>query len=719
MRLSLNLKLFIMVLVLIFVTGFLSTFFLYQRAANLAVEQAQKDLSGKVNNVRVILTEVDKDINTAVSIVSKLQEVKSAFLPGYDTRKLDKVFDELLTVVEEDEDTAYLKGYFLINKNYNYVFKKYLFEGEVPEIDEFIYFEDIEEGKVYFEPFLSLDFPYFVYYTGVYLNDKLVGVLGAVVDTNYVLNYIKKTYTVSDTHLPKATCSECHKGERNLLNYGFVVILDDDGNVILNTLKKDGLLIAPDEFFANILKSEKNNLFKRTSVNKVLNINNKDFVGSFARVKLNKLGLNVGFFKSKDYILREVVKGRQQAFVTTVIFAAIMFVISFVLFKILFAPLFSINETMRQIQKGNYDVRVKINRKDELGDIANTLNEMLDELKNYIQTEEDRQRLQRQAIHLMDVVSKAADGDLTVQAEVTADELGSVADAFNLMTESIKELIGEIKKAGDSIVQSTEELIKSSEKTTAGAHVQIEELEKVVSKLNDFKNQMLNVLENANRSLKLVVQANESSKNGSKLLQETIEAMNDVRRYSQLASKKVKSLGEKSMEINEITRVISEISNQTNLLALNAAIEAARAGEYGHGFAVVADEIRKLAERTNEATEEISNLIKTVQSETGDTVKLVEESYSKIELGSQKTEEAGDALIEINVSLEKVSDAMDEMAESISAQAEETDSVIEMAEKVKDIAVDTANNVEDTNRIINTLSQLAEVLNDAVNRFKV
>ncbi|BAI79675.1 hypothetical protein DEFDS_0163 [Deferribacter desulfuricans SSM1] len=715
MRLSLNLKLFILVLLLIFITGFVSIYFLYQSSTNLAISQAQKELASKVNNVRVILGQVNEDIISTVSVTSRLQEVRSAFSSTASKEKLGTVFDELLS----RKEIGYIKGFFVIDKDYNYITKKYLFEGEVPDIDEFIYFDDFEQGKIYFEPILSLDFPYFVYYTGVYSNNKLIGALGAVIDANYILSSINKTFTVSDTHTPEASCKSCHTAAKNLLNYGFSVSLDDDGNVLVNTLVKDGLLIAPDKFFSELVKKEKNNLFKKTSISKEVTIQNNNFIGSIGRVKLNKFGIIVGFFKNRAYVLSKVEKGRQQAFITTIVIAAAMFIISFIVFKLLFSPLFRINETMKQIQKGDYDVRVNVRRNDELGDIAKTLNEMLDELKNYIQTEEDRQRLQRQAIHLMDVVSRAADGDLTVQAEVTADELGSVADAFNLMTESIKELIGEIKKAGDSIVKSTEELLQSSEKTTAGAKTQIEELEKVVEKLGEFKKQMISVLESANRSLKLVMQANESSKNGSKLLQETIEAMSDVRRYSQLASKKVKSLGEKSMEINEITRVISEISNQTNLLALNAAIEAARAGEYGHGFAVVADEIRKLAERTNEATEEISNLIKTVQSETGDTVKLVEESYSKIEVSSHKTEEAGDALIEINVSLEKVSESMKEMAENVSTQAEETDEVIEVAERVKNIAVDTANNVENTNRIIATLSQLAEVLNDAVNRFKV
>ncbi|KAA0258811.1 methyl-accepting chemotaxis protein [Deferribacter autotrophicus] len=715
MRLSLNVKLFILILLLIFVTGFISSYFIYKNSTNLALSQVQKELSGKVNNVRVILDQINEDIISTVSVTSKLQELKDAFKNNEGKRKLNKVFNDLLA----RKEIGYIKGFFVIDQDYNYVNKKFLFKGDVPGIDEFIYFEDLEKEKIYFEPILSLDFPYFVYYTGIFEKGKVIGALGAVIDANYIFTSINKSFTVSDTHNAEPTCQSCHTGAKNLLNYGFVITLDDDGNVLLNTLVRDTLIIAPDKFFTNIVKKEKNNLFKKSSINKEISFQNNSFVGSIGRVKLNKFGIIVGFFKNKAYILGQVEKGRQQSILYTIGFAGLVFILTFILFKILFSPLFKINETMRKIQKGDYDVRVNIKRKDELGDIANTLNEMLDELKNYIQTEEDRNRLQRQAIHLMDVVSSAADGDLTVQAEVTADELGAVADAFNLMTESIKELIAEIKKAGDSIVVSTEELLKSSEKTTSGARTQIEELEKVVQKLEDFKNRMTEVVNNATKTLDIVLQANESAKSGSKLLQETIEAMSDVRRYSQLASKKVKSLGEKSMEINEITRVISEISNQTNLLALNAAIEAARAGEYGHGFAVVADEIRKLAERTNEATEEITNLIKTVQSETSDTVKLVEESSSKIEFSSKKTEEAGDALIEINVSLEKVSNAVKGMTESISSQAEETNEVIEVTEKVKEIAVTTAQDVQKTNKIITTLSQLAEMLNEAVNKFKV
>ncbi|HCW92913.1 MAG TPA: chemotaxis protein, partial [Flexistipes sinusarabici] len=227
------------------------------------------------------------------------------------------------------------------------------------------------------------------------------------------------------------------------------------------------------------------------------------------------------------------------------------------------------------------------------------------------------------------------------------------------------------------------------------------------------------IADKAQDTVNVTENAANMAREGKSVIDETIESMFSVRRYSQLASKKVKTLGERSMEIGEITDVISDISNQTNLLALNAAIEAARAGEYGHGFAVVADEIRKLAERSNTATKEIADLIKGIQTETADTVKLVEESTVNVEKSSDMAENTGESLKTINESLDNAKNSINSIYTDIEKQYKEAEEVAAGIEKVREISETTAEDVKKTNMTVSTLSQLADMFKEAVNKFKV
>jgi methyl-accepting chemotaxis protein len=211
---------------------------------------------------------------------------------------------------------------------------------------------------------------------------------------------------------------------------------------------------------------------------------------------------------------------------------------------------------------------------------------------------DDNERLERGVVQLLEIVSSAAEGDLTARGEITHDELGSVTDALNHMLESIGRLVLEVRRSGMSVATAAERILSLSESMAAGA---------------------------AKQSIVL-----------------------------NLVTKKIQALGERSLEINQIVELIDDISAQTNMLALNAAIEAAKAGEQGKGFAVVANEVRKLAERTSSATKDIGAFIQSIQAATVEAVRAMEEIRSETRStadGAVDTTRAADEMVEASRTL--------------------------------------------------------------------
>ena len=720
-KMSLSFKVLFAILVIIIITASVTSYFLYNSARNYTIQTTYNDLATRIDELQ------DEFDTENANIVSRLNTVSASPLivkfvetVGGEKTKANIVFNKMV------KGDPVISGVFVADKNLRVLYAQLTplavqenFKQPLPELDEFIDPDGIDPTRTYFEPYMTRDFPYFIYYKAVVKNDNLIGFMGIIVNGEYILTDINRSFVRRKIHEPQRYCNNCH-GKNNPVNLkGFPVVFDVDGNVLISVDLRNGLFLGKNKNYEELFKKVNKDVKTRRFVEKEVIFEGKPFLATFSKMKFNDFNMVVGMMMNKNYILASLNKDRLIAFGITLLIIVVIFIFSSIGFRRLFSPLFTLSNAMEKVREGDYDIRVDIKSSDELGHLGSGFNEMLDRISNYIQTEEDQQRIQNQSIALMDVVSQAAEGDMTVEAEVTADELGAIADAFNMMTMSIRELVDDIRHAGESIVDATEQLKGASEKTNEGAMIQIKVLNETAEKIKTFKELSLSASSRANDATMVTDAAANIAENGMKMLEETIESMFNVRRYSQMASKKVKSLGERSMEIGEITNVISEISYQTNLLALNAAIEAARAGEYGHGFAVVADEIRKLAERSNKSTKEIAELIKSIQVETAETVKLVEESTVNVEESSTLAEQAGDALREINESLKETKVSVNQIASDVLHQSEEASIVSESIEQVKDIANETSLNVKQTNIIATTLAQLAEMLKDAVDKFKV
>lgn len=713
---TLELKLLIIFVFVIFLTGFLSVYVVYNRSQESAKENIYDDITTRIGNFRDALHEHDE------SVERRLRSLSAVPFLGREVAGESAMPESSRFVKEMITDSEILKGVAVLDKAGNILAGAKAFEGEMPDFKEIIMpFPTLEPGETYFEPYLTKNLPYVIYYTPLKHNGAKVGSLAFIASGEYLLSYANREFTKHKFHEPKRReCLNCHTGEDKLENMGFTVIYDIDGNLLMSPMVDNSDILPSGSQELDAIYNKINEQLKDDKALEMeINYKGQTYLASFENVYYQRFGITVGFLKNKSYMLSEIQQSGVFAFIVTALIALVFTVVAYVGLRKLFSPVFQVSGAMQQVMDGNYEIRVETKRNDQLGNLVYGFNEMLDKITEYIQTEEDRDRMQKQVIEMMDKVSDAAEGDMTVEADVTADELGAVADAFNMMTGNMRDLIEDIKKAGDSIIGATDDLLESAEKTSAGASTQIKELESITERMEMFRKLSREISNKAQETVKVTENAASMAEHGKQMIDDTTESMFNVRRYSQLASKKVKSLGERSMEIGEITGVISDISNQTNLLALNAAIEAARAGEYGHGFAVVADEIRKLAERSNTATKEIAELIKGIQTETADTVKLVEESTVNVEKSSDMAEDTGQSLTQINESLAGAKKAIGEIYEDIEQQHSEAEAVADGVGKVKDISEDTAEDVKQTNSTVTTLSQLAEMLKEAVDKFKV
>lgn len=397
----------------------------------------------------------------------------------------------------------------------------------------------------------------------------------------------------------------------------------------------------------------------------------------------------------------------------------ILAILTIVIVAMIIAPVRDLMEVSEALGRGDLTKKANVKSRDELGQLGTTLNTTIDRLQGLVQTESDRDKMQHQVMDLLSIVSGAAEGDLTVKAEVTADALGSVADAFNLMINGLTALVAQASDVASEIQHSTSDILKASERMRRGAELQTVQIQGASGAVNEMSHTIQRMAENAEVATQASLRATQAAVKGGTSVAETIKGMQRIRAAVQTTGKKIKGLGERSLEIGAIIEVINEIATQTNLLALNAAIEAARAGEQGRGFAVVADEVRKLAERSARATKDITSLIKGIQVETSEAVTVMEEGTREVEEGTKLADQAGAALREIEQIVKQTSGLVTDITNSAANQVKVSEGIVTSMDSISKLTQETTVGVRDTVETISKLAELSTRLTVAIGRFKL
>jgi twitching motility protein PilJ len=370
----------------------------------------------------------------------------------------------------------------------------------------------------------------------------------------------------------------------------------------------------------------------------------------------------------------------------------------------------------KQIGMGNFQARAAVHSRDELGEIAVSLNDYLLPL---VQSHDDRARLQESITKLLEEVSGVAEGDLTREAEVTADVTGAIADSFNYMIEQLRQIISNVQGATIQVTSSANQIQETASNLAEGTEAQAQQIVQTTFAIDQMAISIQQVSANAGNSSAVARQALVNARQGTEAVQNTIQGMSRIRDQVQETAKRIKRLGESSQEISQITQLIDDIADRTSILALNASIQAAMAGDAGRGFAVVAEEVERLAVRSTEATKKIATLVKAIQGETNEAVAAMEKGIHEVVEGSKLANQAGQALGEIEGVSNKLAELIDSITQAAKEQARSSEELVKSMGEISQITQQTANGTKQTAESVTGLAILADDLRSSLSTFRL
>jgi methyl-accepting chemotaxis protein PixJ len=338
------------------------------------------------------------------------------------------------------------------------------------------------------------------------------------------------------------------------------------------------------------------------------------------------------------------------------------------------------------------------------------------------EAEQERNRsqaLQMELMNLLGDVQGASDGDLTVRADVSAGEIGIVADFFNSIVENLRDIVSQVKDASAQVNTSVSNNEVAMGQLADESQVQAQQITNTLKSVEQMALSIQEVAENARKASKVAGIASTTAESGGRTMDRTVDSILMLRETVAETAKKVKRLGESSQQISKAVSLINQIALQTNLLAINASIEAARAGKEGRGFAVVAEEVGALAAQSAEATKEIEQIVENIQSETGEVVDAMERGTTQVVEGTRQVEEAKESLQQIV----KVSRQIDKLLQSISSATVSQTEASEVVKQLMQQVTQSSERASDTSRQVSGSLQetvaIAQRLQASVGTFKV